>query len=233
MPKSAQETFLRRAIRENQEWNQARAAEGASTRSIFQFVRLVKFHPQVKDLSATEAADRVEAGLAKEFSVADGWSVFPKEFQASWEAFVSLWDEIRTPVGFEDPLVEAVRRVDEGLPLEFPFPDSPGRATYRRFLSIACHLQQIVPQGKPIALPVERLAELLEVTHQQVSSLRKAAVSEGWLIQVLASVPPRDGRSGQAATFRFLTERLKKDSAVMARSKTALGPGRQKTKNLH
>lgn len=55
--------------------------------------------------------------------------------------------------------------------------------TYSRFLSFASHLQRAFP-GRPVALPIERIAELLDCHHTLISRFRRRAEEQG-LIQLV------------------------------------------------
>lgn len=200
--------FIKEAVQANIDWHSTR---DEWTNCMFRFVQLCRFHPRLVMLSATEAADLVEEALV----VVGGWENPWDEFsfvdgqEGTWEDFVDLWDKIRVPACFDDPLAEAVRRADATSSDLIPLPDKPSRQVSRKLYAIAMHLQKIVEPDQPIALPVERLGGFLGVSRQRVGKLRDAAVKEGWLELVAHYEAPSNGHRGVATTYRFRPPPLK------------------------
>jgi hypothetical protein len=91
-----------------------------------------------------------------------------------------------------------------GMADQYPItdPEDLRLERYNRFLSIAGWLQ--VEQGsKPVYLPVEKLAKLMNVTPRAVSTWRAIAQRQGLLKEV-----PAYERHKKATEFRFAVERF-------------------------
>jgi hypothetical protein len=195
---------LHLAVEESNSWYSSRDVAGDEWGSVlFRFVQHCRFHPVLFPLEAITAADFV----AFVFEKADPsweWDRLSDNYsQASWESFVCLWDKVRVPPDFADPLAEAFRRACEWPSDDVPIPLQKGRENYRLLYVIALRLSEIVGADKAIALPVERLAELLGISRQRVGHLRDIAVTAGWLELAQKYQAPRKGGSGRAALYWF------------------------------
>ena len=88
------------------------------------------------------------------------------------------WSKVEAPAGM-GPLEWALK-----MALAHPLKNPPGPKlpTYITFVSIAAHLQ--VRRDKPILLPVNELARLLQTKPQTISTLRSLAKRYGLLKEV-------------------------------------------------
>jgi hypothetical protein len=75
-------------------------------------------------------------------------------------------------------------------------------AGYASFISLAGWLQ-VVAGDRPIMVPVEDTAEILEVDPSCISRYRRWAVEDGFLKEVGAYERPQGRRKGKATEFRF------------------------------
>lgn len=185
---------LRSAGREATDWNELNTirnsidgtGSGWSTPT-WQFVRMAKGHPELIGLSADEAMAKVEEVLGPEVL----WSHFPDSEDPQVE-FLATWDKIRTPGKGDilDHCLEEARR----LPLR---PLLRRSKSYCEFLSLAGHLQRCFP-GEPIALPVERIGELLDLSYQTVCNYRNLAAADRLIYLVQKHIPRQ-----KAATYIF------------------------------
>lgn len=204
--------FIRDAQEENASWLDERDIfQREWAHCMFQFVRRCRFHPELGNLEATQAADVVEDSLSRilmehsDGDPDDPWAVFENDHsEPSWDAFIDLWHKVRRPIELDDPLGEAARRASEVLQM---IPDSArsraeSRQKYIEFVSIAGHLQILLGEDQAIALPVERLAEILGVTRQRVGQMRSNAVRDGLLIEK-DEYKPRGKAPGRASTYFF------------------------------
>ncbi len=72
-------------------------------------------------------------------------------------------------------------------------------APFRRFISIAAHLQLLLGEETPVALPVERLAEFSVLIGESGNDARKCDHQRGILIPRARHV--EKGEKGKAARF--------------------------------
>ena len=208
--------FLPWAVAENRAWYKAREVQGGEwADNIFHFIRLCRYHVELFALDAETAADRVEDVLAQRFrhkigdrdvweavfeDVADGYSADP-----SWESFVEQWGKIRSSVT-DDPLKLAGVLANE-QPISLASAGARRRPAVDAFLSIAGHLQGILGPGKPIALPVERIGEMIGVTRQRAGFIRNRLVRAEILKPVEGPRKPKGAQPGRAATFLFAMDK--------------------------
>jgi hypothetical protein len=157
----------------------------------WQFARIAKGHPELWHLSASEAVEKIEALLG-----AAVWGRFVESDDPRVE-FLATWDKIRLP-GSSD-ILESALDMANFRPLK---PWIKHSAFYCRFVSLAGHLQRYLP-GQPIALPVERIAQVLGVKYQTVCNYRNLAVQDGLLAKVDKHVPHH-----KAATYLFAAARF-------------------------
>ncbi len=208
---TALEDFIPWAVAENENWHESRDITGGEwANGMFHFVRLCRFHPELVTLEAIEAADTVEPLLENcaEDPTDDPWAVFYGDYgpDPSWETFVDLWEKVKRPVSSADPLEDAFEMAEQ-MPLVLAKDSPRSRQALERFLSIAGYLQGIVGSEKPVALPTKRIGDLMGITRQRVGALRRVAIKQGYLEPVEDHEPPKGGRPGRAAKFRFAMER--------------------------
>lgn len=127
-----------------------------------------------------------------------GWeTIYSLDEEAAEIEFVSLWSKVRIGPG-EEPLDLALQRA-----IAHPIASRPkgNRPTpkYDRFVSVALWLQEVVGD-RPIMLPCEKVATLLQTTPRLVSMWRDRAVSEGWLVKTADHV--FGGGERRATEFR-------------------------------
>ncbi len=118
----------------------------------------------------------------------DPWEIFTKGAkQGSRDAFVNFWNKVKRPVLQKDTLSEAARRSDEDGELVTAITERlrPHRKTLRRFVSIVCHLDDILGGNATIALPIERLGTILGVSRQRAGILRQDAIDMEIIEQVM------------------------------------------------
>jgi hypothetical protein len=172
---------------------------------LFNFVRLVKGHPQFRMLEASEALERIEC-IMMTWGCDRGVDVWKQYLLVEEDAdelrldFLNCWGEVKFPVGYE-PLKDALRKADVA-PLKPPKAGGPG---FQRFVSLAGWLQE--RQGdQNIMLPLEKLSALLDVSTHTIHLYRKNAIAQGLLKEVRPYTPPCSG-VGRATEFRFAADR--------------------------
>jgi len=171
----------------------------------FELVRRLRWEPALRDLTAEDAAETVEAAL--------GVTLGQDKEKYLWEHvighsdtegnqvdpffdFLDCWEKVREA---PSALVEAVAEVRATPRGETYYGQSLKGLRwegFREFLSIAHSLQDRAGTGT-IFLAVEPFAELLSVSSQQISKYRQRAERYGYLRKVA------DARPGRAAEFRF------------------------------
>ena len=158
---------------------------------MFHFVRLLRFHPVIRGVNLkpevlAEVVEEILADLSQDCQD-DPWSVFDSQNEAaSMDQFLKLWFTVRIPVDF-DPIDEAAWRTDHEEEWVYEATDKtrPSIAPFRRFISIAAHLQ-ILCANLPVALPTSKLADILgdRVDRNRVGAMRENAVRDGVLVPV-------------------------------------------------
>jgi hypothetical protein len=88
-----------------------------------------------------------------------------------------------------------------------------------QFVSLCRHLQN-ARHGLPIALPIERIGELMGVHWTTVSNYRKGAVKRGWLKSVEQYIAHR-----RAGLYRLIESLIPTDTETLTRSLTPLTSG--------
>jgi len=130
------------------------------------FTRLMKSHPDLRNLSADEALDRIPWRLID----------FPEDERLQ---VLVEWDRVKYLPG-QDPF-------DVALSLAAQKPLVPKRckggkfALYGSFISLCGWLQVVEGEGKPIYLPVRKTGKELNCTKEMISTFRKLAVKDGFL----------------------------------------------------
>lgn len=198
--------LIANAVQLNATWRNSQDRNYKWTDEVFAFTRQMRFHPELENLDGRVAAGVVEAELAKFFGVKDDldpWTCLSAKQIGTRDNFIRDWYTIKLPIAFDDPLNEAVRRTEQEHELVTCSTYHLGsyRASFRKLISIACHLQEIVGQGQPIMLPTERLEGILELSHQRVSAMRTKAVAKG-ILQI--QKPYRSARSGKGQATTYL-----------------------------
>jgi len=92
------------------------------------------------------------------------------------------FENVRFLVG-EDPLISAAAEADRRGPYPLPEKFRRPNKSYPMFLRIAQVLQEILDEGA-IKLPVKNTSAILGVSESTVSTLRKWAEKDGFLIEV-------------------------------------------------
>jgi hypothetical protein len=173
---------------------------------VFFFTRLSKAHPAIKDLSSDKAMQAVG-------KIMGTWGDLPPNSDP-WEHyfghldgdsakldFMVSWDAIRH-VPFHSPLQNALALAEQS-PLK---PAVERGRLFARFISVAAHLQLLMPK-KDIYLPTRAVAALLGCDQRTVSRLRKVAIQDGLLREVKRHQFNSQGRS-KATAFQFAVARL-------------------------
>jgi hypothetical protein len=152
-----------------------------------------------KPATSEEIADHLEHLFAQylkagRFSLGqDFWEAQFPEYDGREEFLVTL-EQVRVPEGTS--LLEVALERAQALPLQTIVRHSPG---YRRFVSIAGHLQRARRPGQTIQLPVEKFGKLLAVDPKMISQYRKWAIEEA----ILRQVRKHNSAAGLAAEFIF------------------------------
>ncbi|MFB3815549.1 MAG: hypothetical protein ACE14L_15705 [Terriglobales bacterium] len=188
-------TFIMAAARYNRKQHET---ETAFRTALFDFVRLVKGHPEVASLNAVDATNafgRMLSDLSNR-NVLDAWAHF---FDYSDDPRVEFWDtwaKVRVPLGF-DVVRRACANAQE-LPL---VPASNLSDSYARFISVVGHLQREL-LDRNILVPCKTFAGVLNLGTITISRYRSAAVAFHLLTKV------KDGRytEREADEFRFHCE---------------------------
>ncbi|MCX5658621.1 MAG: hypothetical protein NTW19_02735 [Planctomycetota bacterium] len=202
----------------------------ATWRRCWEFVRHVKAHPTMTQLSARDALFLVE-DIMRHWPITDemedivvniipsrngrlpkksspeyldlvwaGWLGVDRETAAT--AFLSCWDRVRCLPGY-GPVDYAIQRAT-AVPINWLANNlSIDTAGYRRFLSVAGWLQ-VTAGNANIVLPVHLLSKKLKTTTMSVSRYRTAALADKYLIFAKAHRWHSKGGSANAATeYRF------------------------------
>jgi hypothetical protein len=157
----------------------AEESRGASEQSswpksvTWEFTRYCRAHPRLTHLTAEQAYEQIDwdaAGFAEEEMM---------------EFFIE-WDKVHHLPGVQ-PVDWALRMAQERT-LVPPEPRSKMKA-YARFLSLAGWLQVLVGDN-PIFLPCRKIGEMLGVSHETVSTMRKLAVRDKMLSRLCVTLPP-------------------------------------------
>jgi hypothetical protein len=183
---------------------------------IFYFIRLVKAHPEMGGVKAKAALRRVEdvliktmqRRLTKEWECRCGWCACFYEVHRddAHAEFLDTWDKIRYLPG-KGPLdnaIEHAARKPITLHAELAEKRPEG---YSTFISIAGWLQVTMGE-RNILLPVEPLADLLQVEPMTISRYRKWAREDGFLREVVQAQFRGKGQPGRATEFRFDVARV-------------------------
>jgi hypothetical protein len=165
------------------------------------FIRLLRGHPELRDLDGRSALRKVKLLLGD--LERQGWSYYEvtsyeeSDFDAT---FLRCWAAIRCPLG-EEPLDTAVR-LAKRHPLRSCPVEEGELSYYDKVLSIAGWLQFGVGD-RPIALPTRMLGDLVGCSPRSVSTFLKMAQADGFLD--LVKKYPLKRR--MAYEYRFHTER--------------------------
>lgn len=127
----------------------------------------------------------------------DVWERYDTQYQPDARGlFVRVWLQMRFPPG-ADPLLTA-RTFAEQTPMALrckaPMLDNP---EYRRLLSICYHLQKVMG-SKPVALPQDRLAQVVGKTQQTISGYLAQAERSG----IIKKVSHHNFKANLAAKFQ-------------------------------
>ena len=125
------------------------------------------------------------------------WEGYDSEYRADARGlFVRVWLQMRFQPG-ADPLLTA-RALAEQTPMTLhfkaPMLDNPD---YRRLLSICYHLQKLMAP-KPVALPQDRLAQVVGKTQQTISGYLAQAERSG----IIKKVSRHNFEANLAAKFQ-------------------------------
>jgi hypothetical protein len=171
--------------------------------ALWDFCRLLRGHPDLRNKSGKEALAIVERRLR---DLKRTW--FSYGLRSNEDArveFLDVWDKIRFVPG-EPPLLLAfskARRNPIILPKEFEKTES-----YKDLLSTAYYLQKAVGDNRRILLPEEKLGELFDCSPMTISRYRDWAKEQGFLIEKTPHSFDRESRKGKATEFVFSFERL-------------------------
>ena len=176
------------------------------------FVRLLKCHPELRDLKTLDALSKVRAAILRASKRRPSYRVFPgvafdeviggfltdtiDEFDAH---FVRNWKAVRYLPG-ESPLQTAVHLANKH-PLSTHAAKGSELPQYRRLVSIAGWLQYVVGE-RNILLPVHKLGPILGCTPRSISTYIRMAEEEEILERVQRHLP----KTRKAHEFRFRTE---------------------------
>ena len=167
---------------------------------LFDFARWMKARPELPTdgLSAAVAVEQALAELAPD-DCDDPWDYhfggLPTDDPRA--EFIATWGRIRTPANMD--ALQVAAREAERLPLKLLRFYS---TKHSKLISLAGHLQK--PRlGQSIALPVERIAEVLNCNRKYVGEYLKFAMQEQLLSKVTECVPHH-----RAAEFIFAVERF-------------------------
>lgn len=177
---------------------------------LFHFTRLAKAHPDISKFAAADALEKIRDALLGQMRHHPAFEgdPFATAFGVSEDdavpEFLDVWDKVRV-IGGGSPL-DAAYRMSQQETLGLSDEEHRRRgfaAKYVTFLSFAMHLQ-VIADSRPILLPVERVAKLLDVQPMTVSRYRQWAIQDGWL----RIVHSHDTR-GLATEFVFHLARIR------------------------
>lgn len=171
--------------------------------TILPFTRWVKAYRTMVGVDGPQGWKRVSQVVGGWGETPDHWwdkFYFVSEEDAEVE-FLWWWDRMRS-LPNANPLEYALRLAD-AKPLGLRKAVTRERSKkYPRFISLCGYLQSTVGPRTPIALPVENIAELLDVRPMSVCRYRLWATEDEYLTKVKAhSHRPNGG--GQAAEYLF------------------------------
>lgn len=154
-----------------------------------------------------------------------GWmKALTIDAETAYSQFMALWSKIQYLPG-ETPIEQAVE-----LARLYPFTTArhnKPRPTpkYNHFITVAGWLQHVM-RDKPILLPCKKLAPILETDGNMISTWRKMAIEDGYLVEEKAFAYRKQGIGTRATEFRFVfTEEFERRRREAAEGKTK-GPGR-------
>lgn len=176
--------FTEWAASKNRATYESPSRGGVFRSPMWEFVRLMKAHPDLRALSAKDAYAKIASFLC--------WNRFPHSEDPMME-FLTTWDKIRVPAG-DDILVNAFTLAKERQ-LRVKDSVSPNCLL---ILTTAFHLQRLRPDDY-INLPVERLGKLLNVNPRTISMYLAWAKKHGYLSQRTKG----HAFSHQAARYKF------------------------------
>lgn len=178
---------------------------------LFQLVRLLRTHRDLKSATAPEAwqaVAKVMQGWQDDFkrrgrSVVSVWDEYfgigTDEAQAE---MLDSWDKVRYLPGLS-PLQSAAE-MSEQMPVIISDEKRLERgAAYERFVSLAGWLQVTVGD-RNILLPVKEIAVMFKMTTMTISRFRRNAIKDGFLDEIKAS----EFKKHKATEFRFHVERV-------------------------
>lgn len=170
---------------------------------MFIFVREIKGHPSMQNLTATKAFSTVHKIIHNlQLNGKFGWEAhFDVLSEDDAEAmFLDHWNKIRyTPS--QTPLQQAAKKAADSPLTPLKRADCAG---YCRFLSIAGWLQ-VTMGDRAIMLPCEEMAKYLDVSPRAVTTYRQWAEKDGHI----RTVKKHNHLAGRATEFRFDTTRFK------------------------
>jgi hypothetical protein len=167
---------------------------------LFEFTRWMNGRGELRGLEACRAAMLIDQSFKRiEGGTEALWEdMFPGLLTGDPRAeFIDTWPKIKTPANMD--ALQLAFRAAHKLPLR---PMRVMSSKYCKLISIAGHLQQSRP-GEPIALPVERLGDLIKIDRKFIGKYLKFATSAELLRKTSDSVAHR-----RAAEFMFASERF-------------------------
>lgn len=176
-----------------------RRGPGETYRSpMFDFIRDMQAHPDMKGLSASEALQRLKSIKIERTGKSLSWvKMFPDSEDPETE-FLSTWDQILIPAG--EDFLEYACSLAQQKPVSLRNPISE---KYARFCSIALHLP-VLRRAKHITLPRVRLGEILGVSGRTVCDLVRVGIQNGFVVPQEKAHP----LTHAAAKYRFACERF-------------------------
>ncbi|MGE5610672.1 MAG: hypothetical protein ACM359_15585 [Bacillota bacterium] len=189
------------------EWR-SRKDDGSSEyrSSLWDFTRLLRGHPELRDRTAKDAWRQVDAIVNAWGGGRVGWSWFGLTRVDAECEFLSVWDAVRKPEAV-DPVAHALR-LAQTRPLVLRKAIADARPEqYPVFVSLAGWLQVVHPE-RPILLPVRKIGETLGCSPMTVSRYTAWAEEDGYIVRTKAPKFNRRTGTGSAAEFKFVTERF-------------------------
>jgi len=157
----------------------------------WEFTRAVKNLPRFAGYSAEQVADEIPWGDT-EFS----------EEEEDILSFMNEWDKVRLAPN-QAPLEYALVMADAK-----PLFQNQNFPKYCRFLSLAGWLQELMGHDAEIYLPVRTVADLLRVDPSTISTFRRRAETDGFLVQTQKHTPTK------ATRHRFNCDKYQKGTAT-------------------